>query len=452
MPLRHIWTSTPADLIACGIWLERHLGPVIASKEHAGNRNGQRHCHWVVEVQSHVLPRNFYRSWRTVYPAGRYDTKLCNQSDIDKGRLLAYVLQDDCERQEDGQEPETQPMDEVNDEGGSHNEAADEFATWCEENREALESLRTAGVSKLRQAVNFVERGKNKPNVGELHVFCRTNNIVDRAAFDKHPEAARFLGLYGLNGHLANIFGMVTARGSTTPIDIDEVVFNNQGELFQPSDSKIFNFLTNIQGWTAAQTFLFGRVMVGVANRETGKKNCIWVHGVSNAGKTRLIKSFVDIYFAGNVGIPDNTPKTGFKWGNCVNKRVIMWDEPYCQIEDSEIMKLILGGEPANVQVKYQSACMLPPTPVYVTANKRIHQVLCVDWQAARSVWDNRMYTFSMRVVCPPEQCENLLNLNKFDWDQFICLCKMNDDRVARGVKRMFDHVNGDGGVQVTWE
>lgn len=424
--MRHLYTVGPCDHATVRQWFIDHFR-LLRDFEHEGRRNGNRHSHFVFQTPSDHLGTNFAKRFRTVYPIGDYKSKLIKDTAEDLTNVLFYLEKDDCETCETNEE--TDPPVEENSEGN------DSFATdfWLlhqDKLTELARSLRGKSEREtstaLHRAILYMGSAGKKTTVGDLHSFCASNNITDRGSFDRHPESARFLGLFGLNGHLTNIFGMVTAAGvksyispATLPTAIEEALMT------YPDASKIYKYLHDVQGWTPEQVFLFGNLCFDVANRRCGKKNTMWISGVSNAGKSRVMDAFITGYFNGNVGLPDNTPKTSFKWGGCVNKRVILWDEPFAMQEESEVLKLILGGEPANVQVKYQTSTFINPTPVFVTSNKKLHEILRIEWQAAKGVFDNRMFHFRMQVACPPDQVDSYFPMAKEDWDQFGFLCSM---------------------------
>lgn len=154
---------------------------------------------------------------------------------------------------------------------------------------------------------------------------------------------------------------------------------------------KIRQFLCGFQRWTIKQYRFFGYCLLNVANWNTQKKNCVWVWGPSNSGKSTLMASFVDTYFPQSVGKPDNNVRTSFPFNNCVNKRIIFWEEPYITLDNVEDVKCLLSGTKFSTDIKYQSAVEIEKTPVFVTANR-------TPWHARSDtdVWLSRTFTFRL--------------------------------------------------------
>lgn len=63
---------------------------------------------------------------------------------------------------------------------------------------------------------------------------------------------------------------------------------------------------------------------------------------------------------------------SSFPFNNCINKRVLHWDEPNfepCALED---LKLLFSGDEFSVNIKYQPFNTITRTPVIVTANSNV--------------------------------------------------------------------------------
>lgn len=53
----------------------------------------------------------------------------------------------------------------------------------------------------------------------------------------------------------------------------------------------------------------------------------------------------------------------------CVEKRVLLWNEPQCDSGSFETLKKLFGGDTCNVKVKYESDAILSKTPIIVLCN-----------------------------------------------------------------------------------
>ena len=140
----------------------------------------------------------------------------------------------------------------------------------------------------------------------------------------------------------------------------------------------------------AAKTFL--RIVVAVLDRELPKLNTLYLVGPSNAGKSLFVQMLASFCISVGTLRVLNRSSGSFPTQDCVDKRVIVWEEPnYDEAEFGEFLKQLLGGGQINSAIKFSKDCAIPRTPVLITSNKmlfskdpawnsRIHR--CV-WYAA---------------------------------------------------------------------
>lgn len=89
----------------------------------------------------------------------------------------------------------------------------------------------------------------------------------------------------------------------------------------------------------------------------------------------------------------------GFPLMECVDRRIILWNEPIMEPCATETLKMILGGDTVNAKVKYAPDAVITRTPVIVLSN---NDVFPKD-EAFRS----RMYSYIWK------PCNNLKKLSK---------------------------------------
>jgi Parvovirus non-structural protein NS1 len=101
---------------------------------------------------------------------------------------------------------------------------------------------------------------------------------------------------------------------------------------------------------------------------DRGKKkvNTFWMHGISNAGKSYIARSMQQLAVLTH-SVPPGSNR--FMWQDCINKRLIVVNEPYLDEAAVESCKEIMEGNGAYVPVKNKPDQFLRSTPVFVTSN-----------------------------------------------------------------------------------
>lgn len=108
-----------------------------------------------------------------------------------------------------------------------------------------------------------------------------------------------------------------------------------------------------------------------VMDRCKKKRNSLYLCGEPNSGKTYIVRSLQKAaYFYGEVN--QGTASYTFMWQDCVNKRLIVINEPYFDNAMIEQLKVILEGTGTFVHKKMSSDEYLRPTPVIITSNTKI--------------------------------------------------------------------------------
>lgn len=116
---------------------------------------------------------------------------------------------------------------------------------------------------------------------------------------------------------------------------------------------------------------------VDVLFRRIPKLNCIMIFGPQCAGKTFAEKALSTPFL--NIGYLENWNKfinAGFPFMDCVNRRVIVWNEAQITGDTSqrEDLKKLFEGAPMSVNVKNQEHAYIARTPIIVTTNNHIYQ------------------------------------------------------------------------------
>lgn len=99
------------------------------------------------------------------------------------------------------------------------------------------------------------------------------------------------------------------------------------------------------------------------------KKNSLWVRSPNSAGKNYFFDALCDSFIlVGQIKNPIRNYTFGFM--NCVNKRILQWNEAVVDPYFYEDVKPILAGDSPNVQVKNRDDGVVRATPVFILSNR----------------------------------------------------------------------------------
>lgn len=115
----------------------------------------------------------------------------------------------------------------------------------------------------------------------------------------------------------------------------------------------------------------FYNCLFAVLDKLIPKKNSIFILSAPNAGKNFFFDAV--IHYCINFGQMGNFNKYhNFPLMECVDKRIILWNEPCMEPSAAETLKCILGGDTCNAKVKYQGDAVINRTPVIILSNSDI--------------------------------------------------------------------------------
>ena len=130
-----------------------------------------------------------------------------------------------------------------------------------------------------------------------------------------------------------------------------------------------------------------------IMERELPKCNSIYISSPPNSGKTWFVDMLTAFYL--NVGQVNNFNRNSqFPLNDCVNRRVLVWNEPNIEPSAMETVKMLLGGDPCPANVKYQSGHIITKTPVIITANHRHLDPNDPVWSSRCKFWQWRPAPF----------------------------------------------------------
>nr|WAX26059.1 MAG: nonstructural protein [Army ant associated chapparvovirus 15] len=97
----------------------------------------------------------------------------------------------------------------------------------------------------------------------------------------------------------------------------------------------------------------------------TDKRNVFVIQGDSNTGKTTFIRPLLELVSFGEV-----VSGGQFMFQNCVNKEVLIWEEPLIGSDFVEMCKRVFEGMTTQVPIKFKAPQTLYRTPLFITTNK----------------------------------------------------------------------------------
>ena len=79
--------------------------------------------------------------------------------------------------------------------------------------------------------------------------------------------------------------------------------------------------------------------IIGWVDKWMGKRNTLLFSGVPSSGKSQLMDSFVQVFFGNNWGEPGNNTKSEFLFDDCLNCRIVKYEEPKVNMDNIEKLK-----------------------------------------------------------------------------------------------------------------
>lgn len=131
------------------------------------------------------------------------------------------------------------------------------------------------------------------------------------------------------------------------------------------------------------------------------KKNVFSIHGASDAGKSAYIRPLFELCNFGEIVAGGQ-----FMFQNCINKEILIWEEPIIGHDFVEMCKRVMEGVTTQVPVKFKEPQTLYRTPIFVTTNKDLWYFCTGD----ESALANRMIEYRFENYGPG------INNKPFDW------------------------------------
>lgn len=170
------------------------------------------------------------------------------------------------------------------------------------------------------------------------------------------------------------------------------------------------------------------------ANCLIAKKNCLYIIGPTNCGKSFFAQTIEGIMW--NVGYMGNMNRNqGTFWAdNCINRALISFEEGNLSGDDNFIndFKKLSEGSECNVNRKYKGSITISKTPLLITTNHEIAQYCTKD----RAIIESRLIRYHFNHCRELKNCigsphplvwQKLLTLTEIDWALNPEWCNLND-------------------------
>ena len=116
----------------------------------------------------------------------------------------------------------------------------------------------------------------------------------------------------------------------------------------------------------SVKTFL--RDIRDILDRRRAKCNTLFILGEANAGKNFFFDCVT--HFTVNFGIIANWNRHNqFPLQDCVNRRLLIWNEPNFEDGVEETLKMLFGGDQCPARVKYEGDAVIQRTPIIILSN-----------------------------------------------------------------------------------
>jgi hypothetical protein len=153
-----------------------------------------------------------------------------------------------------------------------------------------------------------------------------------------------------------------------------------------------------------------GRSVASVLLKSETKKNCLWITGPSNAGKSVFTRSIVDIYpIHGQL-----LKSTDFMFQDCKDVPIIYSEETIVTRDVVSDFKKVSEGAPIHANKKHSPLFVLKRTPMVCCSNERPETNVSSECTALH----NRMFVYHFSPFDKLMYCNK--RLNPLYWKKFL--------------------------------
>lgn len=131
----------------------------------------------------------------------------------------------------------------------------------------------------------------------------------------------------------------------------------------------ILETLLLFQYKTVEAVKIFLSKLLCIVDKRIPKTNAMCIIASPNAGKNYFFDCVIH-YFINFGQIGNFTKYNQFPLQEAVNRRILLWNEPYFEPGSEETLKCLFGGDTLNCKVKYMPDAIVNRTPIIILTNR----------------------------------------------------------------------------------
>lgn len=273
-------------------------------------------------------------------------------------------------------------------------------------------------------AINQTQKWLNSPYkfvMASDQVFVRAmNNLMTQTSKWSIDD---YIKLYTNNN---SVWGAVN-------VPFDEYYYSVQQSAMILEDLIIFQMNAKDEDYDMRKLQIrdFLTEIYSVFERLVPKKNTIYVVSPPSAGKNYFFDAILTFYL--NCGNVANYNKNNqFPFQDCINRRVLLWNEPNFMQSAVDTIKMLTGGDNMHVNVKYSNHVPLYRTPVLVLSNNHVFK---------DKAFTDRMYTYRWQTA--PQLKQHLKKPHPLVWPYLLHNHKIHEITNTETYNLLFD-INDD--------
>ena len=140
---------------------------------------------------------------------------------------------------------------------------------------------------------------------------------------------------------------------------------------FLPDDVSVEIVSRLLEFQTGGKVVEFLNLMVDAMDKRERKKNTVFCYGPKKCRKNFFFEHFMMNFYINRGQMKNMQKNQNFPFEDCVDRRIIMWNEPQSSESSTaiETLKMLFGGDDLTVQKKNIPDVCIKRTPVVVLTN-----------------------------------------------------------------------------------